>query len=150
MAGSAVLAKAPHEPALPQSVRNPKVPLRGIGLIVASTVFFSGGDVIAKQLAGSLPPIEITWLRYVVFALTMIPFVWHSSSGLGLRSHRPGLQVLRGLGTVASALFFISSLPFLPMADATAINFISPILITARPCCSCKSRWAGGGGRRPW
>jgi drug/metabolite transporter (DMT)-like permease len=39
--------------------------------------------------------------------------------------------VLRGLGTVASALFFISSLPFLPMADATAINFISPILITA-------------------
>jgi drug/metabolite transporter (DMT)-like permease len=36
-----------------------------------------------------------------------------------------------GLGTVASALFFISSLPFLPMADATAINFISPILITA-------------------
>jgi drug/metabolite transporter (DMT)-like permease len=131
MAGSAVLAKAPHEPALPQSVRNPQVPLRGIVLIVASTVFFSGGDVIAKQLAGSLPPIEITWLRYVVFALTMIPFVWHSSGGLGLRSHRPGLQVLRGLGTVASALFFISSLPFLPMADATAINFISPILITA-------------------
>jgi len=131
MVGSAVLAKAPHEPALPQSVRNPQVPLRGIVLIVASTVFFSGGDIVAKQLAGSLPPIEITWLRYVVFALTMIPFVWHSSNGLGLRSHRPGLQVLRGLGTVASALFFISSLAFLPMAEATAINFISPILITA-------------------
>jgi drug/metabolite transporter (DMT)-like permease len=91
MAGSVVLAEAPREPALPQSARHTQVPLRGIGLIVASTVFFSGGDVIAKKLAGSLPPIEITWLRYVMFALIMTPFVWRSSSGLGLRSHRPGL-----------------------------------------------------------
>src|SRR5688572_1725334 len=98
MADSAVLAKAPHEPALRQFVRHAQVPLRGIALIVASTVFFSGGDVIAKKLVESLPPIEITWLRYVMFALIMTPFVWHSSSGLGLRSHRPGLQVLRGLG----------------------------------------------------
>jgi hypothetical protein len=43
-----------------------------------------------------------------VFALTVISFVWQSSTRLGLRSHHLGLQVLRRLGTVASSLFDIS------------------------------------------
>jgi drug/metabolite transporter (DMT)-like permease len=96
--------------------------------MMASTVFFSCADVITKALASSLPAAEIAWLRYVTFSLIVIPFVWR---GAGLRSHRPRLQVLRGLGMVSSALLFTLGLPFLPVADATAIYFISPILITA-------------------
>ena len=49
----------------------------------------------------------------------------------GLASRRPGLQIVRGLGMLGSAVFFMSGIVFLPVADATAIFFILPILLTA-------------------
>jgi drug/metabolite transporter (DMT)-like permease len=108
-----------------------QVPLRGILCLVGSTIFFSVSDVITKMLADSLPAIEIAWLRYVTFALLVVPFVVANGGWGALRSTRPRLQVFRGLGTVGSALLFTASLPYLSVADATAIYFISPILITA-------------------
>jgi drug/metabolite transporter (DMT)-like permease len=108
-----------------------ETPLWGIALMVASTVFFSGSDVITKMLASSLPAAEVVWLRYVTFSLLVIPLLLRTGGGKALRSHRPGLQVLRGLGTVGSAILFTAGLHFMPVAESTAIYFISPILITA-------------------
>jgi drug/metabolite transporter (DMT)-like permease len=101
--------------------------LRGVALMVAGTALFACGDVIAKQLTQTLDPVSIAWLRYVVFALLVLPFALR---GGRLRSKRPGLQILRGLGMLGSALIFMTGLVFLPVADATAIFFIVPILIT--------------------
>src|SRR5688572_28315979 len=94
-------------------------PMWGVALMVTATVFFACGDVLTKVLSGSLPPVEIAWLRYVTLTAILIPFAWRRARGLGLRSHRLGLQVVRGLGMVGSAMFFILGLPFLPVADAT-------------------------------
>lgn len=106
-------------------------PLRGIALLVASTFFFSGADVLTKVLASSLPVVEIAWIRYVAFTLLILPVLLSNGVMESTRSRRPGLQLVRGLATVGSALLFTASLPLLPVADATAINFVSPILITA-------------------
>jgi drug/metabolite transporter (DMT)-like permease len=92
---------------------------------------FSIADVITKQLASTLPPPEVAWMRYVTFALVVVPIVLVKGGPALLRSRRPGLQVLRGFGMVGSSLLFIQSLPHLPVADATAIFFVSPILIMA-------------------
>jgi drug/metabolite transporter (DMT)-like permease len=105
--------------------------LRGTLLMVASTVFFACSDVITKVLAGSLPPVEIAWLRYATFTLMVIPVLLMNGGGSLLRSHRPSFQVVRGLGMVGSSIFFTAGLPYLAVADATAIYFISPILIMA-------------------
>jgi drug/metabolite transporter (DMT)-like permease len=117
--------------AMPVRARPESTPMLGVALMVVSTIFFSLSDVATKALAGLLPAVEVAWLRYVVFALIMIPLALNTSRGPGLRSRRPGLQMLRGLGMVGSALLFTLGLPFLPIADATAIYFISPIVITA-------------------
>lgn len=116
-------------PVAPSSA--PPSPLRGILFLIASTVVFSVADVITKQLASTLPPPEVAWMRYVTFALFIIPFVLIKGGPALFRSHRPGLQVVRGLGMVGSSIMFIQSLPHLPVADATAIFFVSPILIMA-------------------
>ncbi len=104
--------------------------MRGIALILGSTLFFSCSDVIAKALAGSLPAAEVAWLRYLTFTLLVLPILF-LRGGPALRSRRPSLQIVRGLGMVGSALFFTAGLRYLPVADSTAIYFISPILITA-------------------
>lgn len=116
-------------PVAPSSA--PPSPLRGILFLIASTVVFSVADVITKQLASTLPPPEVAWMRYVTFALFIIPFVLIKGGPALFRSQRPCLQVVRGLGMVGSSIMFIQSLPHLPVADATAIFFVSPILIMA-------------------
>jgi drug/metabolite transporter (DMT)-like permease len=132
MTAQVIAPDAPLAPeVLPDRAKQDGTPMLGVALMVVSTIFFSLSDVATKALAGLLPAVEIAWLRYVTFALILIPLALNTSRGPGLRSHRPGLQVLRGLGMVGSALLFTLGLPYLPIADATAIYFISPIVITA-------------------
>src|SRR5215204_6914261 len=106
-------------------------PLLAIGLVLASTVFLSCSDVTAKYLASSVPAIEIAWLRYLVFLLIVLPPVLRTGLKRTFRSQRPGLQVFRGLALVTSSILFISSLRYLPIAEATATSFAAPIFITA-------------------
>ncbi len=105
-------------------------PGAGIGLVLLSTLFLACSDVAAKHLSASLPALQIAWMRYAAFTVIMAAALGATRGAPPLRSRRPGLQVLRGLGMVGSAILFISSLSVLPVADATAISFVSPILVT--------------------
>lgn len=105
-------------------------PLRGVALILASTFFLACSDVTAKHLAASMPIVVIGWLRYVGFCL-IVSVVVLAQRPAPVRSHHPGLQLLRGLGLVSSVLLFTSALPHLAIADASAITFVSPIFIAA-------------------
>jgi drug/metabolite transporter (DMT)-like permease len=106
-------------------------PLKGIALILLSTVFLGTSDVTAKYLSSSLPSIEITWVRFVVFALIMTPAMLPGSPIYALRTERLGLQLMRGATLLGSSLLFISGLRYLPMAEASATGFVSPLFVTA-------------------
>lgn len=106
-------------------------PFRGIALILASTIFLGCSDVTAKYLSATLPSIEIAWIRFLVFSLIMVPAMLPGTPLFALRSERPGLQVMRGVTLLASSLFFISGLRFLPIAEASATGFIAPLFVTA-------------------
>jgi drug/metabolite transporter (DMT)-like permease len=106
-------------------------PFRGIALILASTVFLGASDVTAKYLSATLPSIEIAWIRFLVFALIMSPAMLPGSPLFALNSIRPGFQLMRGVALLGSSLFFISGLRFLPIAEASATGFVSPLFVTA-------------------
>jgi drug/metabolite transporter (DMT)-like permease len=106
-------------------------PFRGIALILASTVFLGASDVTAKYLSATLPSIEIAWVRFMVFALIMVPAMLPGSPLYALRTERPGLQLMRGVALVSSSVFFISGLRFLPIAEASATGFVAPLFVTA-------------------
>lgn len=114
-------------------------PFRGIALLLGATMFFSVSDSLAKLLGQSLPAIEITWIRYVIFVVMALILVTpHGGRGnrmaiamRRLKVRSLGLQIARGVGLVLSALLYIEALKFLPMADAAAVGFVSPLLITA-------------------
>ena len=106
-------------------------PFRGIGLILASTVFLGCSDVAAKYLSATLPSIEIAWIRFLVFALIMVPAMLPGSPLYALQSNRLGMQAMRGVTVLASSLFFICGLRFLPIAEASATGFVSPLFVTA-------------------
>ncbi len=105
-------------------------PMRGIPLMLGSLALFSVSDALAKYLGQGLAAVEVAWLRYLAFvALAAIPFL--RRGGLArLRPRAPRLQVLRGLAIVGSGVLFITGLQHLPLAEATAINFVSPAIVT--------------------
>jgi drug/metabolite transporter (DMT)-like permease len=106
-------------------------PFKGIALILASTVFLGLSDVTAKYLSASLHPIEITWIRFLVFALIMMPAMISGSPLYALKTDRRKLHFLRGATVLGSSLFFITGLKFLPIAEASATGFVAPLFVTA-------------------
>jgi drug/metabolite transporter (DMT)-like permease len=106
-------------------------PFRGIALILLSTVFLGVSDVTAKYLSATLPSIEIAWIRFLVFALIMTPAMVPGTRFYALRTARPRFQFMRGLALLGSSLFFISGLRYLPIAEASATGFVSPLFVTA-------------------
>ncbi|WP_422109818.1 DMT family transporter [Bradyrhizobium elkanii] len=105
-------------------------PFKGIALILLSTVFLGTSDVTAKYLSSTLPSIEIAWIRFLVFAMIMTPAMLPGSPLFALRSSRR-LHVLRGAALLGSSLIFITGLGFLPIAEASATSFVSPLFVTA-------------------
>ena len=106
-------------------------PLRGIALLIASTIFLGTSDATSKYLSTTLPSIEIAWIRFLVFLLIMVPATVPGSPLFALRTQRPVLQVMRGAALLGSSLLFISGLRFLPIAEASATSFVSPLFVTA-------------------
>jgi drug/metabolite transporter (DMT)-like permease len=119
------------KPAAPAAPARADRPLRGIALMLASTVFLGTSDVTAKYLSATLPSIEIAWIRFLSFALIMVPAMLPGSPLYALHTKRPGLQLMRGAALLGSSLFFISGLRYLPIAEASATGFVSPLFVTA-------------------
>lgn len=97
--------------------------------MLGATVLFSCSDVMAKYVTQSIPTVELLVIRYGVFVVMAgVPFL--RSRRASMRSRRPWLQIVRGVGVAGSAAFFVLSLRSLPVPEASAINFVSPLLIT--------------------
>ena len=119
------------------SVQNPLLsgvnqPLRGIALICLATLLFASHDALSKYLSGLFPIVVVVWARYLVHTLLMLAiFVPQTGLSTVIRTKRPGLQLLRALCLIATSLFFTTSLRYIPLAEATAVNFLAPLLVTA-------------------
>lgn len=119
------------------SVQNPLLngndqPLRAISLICLATLLFASHDALSKYLAGFYPIVMVVWARYVVHTLMMLAiFVPQTGLSTIIRTKRPGLQLARALCLIATSLFFTTSLRYIPLAEATAVNFLAPLLVTA-------------------
>jgi len=103
---------------------------KAILAVVLTSLFFAISDVAAQVETRRLPPLEVAWLRYVIFVGMM---VFWQRRGLRemLRTEMPFWQIGRGLFAVASAGCFLLCLPLLPIGDATAIAFAAPFIVLA-------------------
>lgn len=105
------------------------VPPSAVGLIVLAVLCFSSVDTIIKTLAPRYPVPLLIWARFGVQAAALL--IWlapRMGRGLVATSHL-GLQTVRGLLLLVSSVFFMNALRFLPLADATAINYSTPTLV---------------------
>ena len=90
---------------------------------------FAASDAIAKQLTGSFHPFQIVWLRMLGLFIGVCILV--SLRGVKLlHTPKPHLQIMRGAVAVCSATCFIIAIRFVPLANAVAVTFIAPFVVT--------------------
>ncbi len=86
------------------------------------------GDVVVKTMAGEWPASAVAALRWVIgaSALAAITAARHGRTALGMP--RPWLQAGRGAAVGTASLCFFLAIHMMPLADAMAIVFTSPML----------------------
>jgi len=127
-AGSAPAASPPAAAARPPSAR----PLIGIVLLILSSWTLSCLDASGKWvMEAGVPLLILCWVRYLAHLVLVLALVL-PRRGLGvLRSTRPREQLLRGGSMLLATLAFFTALSYMPQAEATAINFLAPLIVLA-------------------
>jgi drug/metabolite transporter (DMT)-like permease len=98
-------------------------------LILAATIVFTISDVTSKAITDAIPAFENVFFRYLAYVGLAFVLLARNPSIQVFRPRNPRLQVVRGIFAFGSAAFFIAGLYFLPVGDATAINFVSPLMV---------------------
>ena len=113
-------------------IKGSPAPLIGVGLMLLAMAILPGIDAIAKHLGNQgLPVIEIVWGRLMFGALWTAPFAFRHKGLAGLIPDQPFYQTLRATFLIGATFTFFLSLRFLPIADALAIFFVQPLVVTA-------------------
>lgn len=105
-------------------------PGRGILWMLATMALFVGLDTVAKYMSQSFPVLQIVWARYM-FQILILGVVIAPRLSAILRTERPGLQILRSIFLLTATGFFFSAISLMPLANASAIMSVAPILVTA-------------------
>lgn len=110
---------------------NTEHPQKGILFIYAAVLLFASSDALSKYLTNFYPVVMVLWVRYVVHVSLMLVALRPPSLKTLISTQNPKLQIIRGLCMVNTNLMFISALHFIPLAEGTAIIYLSPLIITA-------------------
>jgi drug/metabolite transporter (DMT)-like permease len=104
-------------------------PLRGALLMTVAAAAFAGMNAIIRALSFELHPFQSAFLRVYVGLLFMLPWLAHAGiSALATASHK--LYASRAFMGYASMLCWFSALALMPVAEATALSFTSPLFAT--------------------
>ncbi|MFA7668524.1 MAG: DMT family transporter [Burkholderiaceae bacterium] len=126
-------------------------PIAGISTLVLSTWALSGLDASGKWvMAAGVSLWVLCWVRYFVHLLLVLSFILPLRGLRAFHSIRPGAQLLRGLIMLVATAGLFQALSYLPQAEATAINFLAPLIMMSLAPWVLKeparlSRWVAAG-----
>lgn len=105
--------------------------LRAAGLLVLTVVLFGFSDTISKFLFGRLPVGELLFLRGILIVGIIGTILVWTGRIAALRQALCPVVFWRGILELFVAYTFFASIKLMPLADATAILFGSPLVTTA-------------------
>jgi len=104
--------------------------LLGALLILAAGLLLAINDGLSKYLTQLYPVILVVWVRYLVQTVLMVALFTPRMGRRVFVTLRPWPQLLRGVSLVAVSILFISGLRYIPLAEATAVIFLAPLMVT--------------------
>ncbi|MGD8907729.1 MAG: DMT family transporter [Chromatiales bacterium] len=113
----------------PSRLYDPAIVVGILATIVAGFVL-AAMDSLAKWLMQTLPTQQVVWARYFFHTL-IVGLVFTLQSGPAfIRPKQPALQLLRAACLLGVTLCLYFAIRTVSLADATAILFFAPVLVT--------------------
>ena len=98
-------------------------------LMIGAVFCFASMDATAKYLMKEIGPAQTIWARYTVQAVIVTVLILPKINVYG-RTNYPKLQFLRSVALMMATTLFFFAFSRLGLAEASAIFYISPVLIT--------------------
>ncbi|MBI4185409.1 MAG: DMT family transporter [Proteobacteria bacterium] len=115
--------------ALARRLRRLPAPVAASALMLTAALGFAAMNAIIRLLTHTLPPFEVSFFRNVFGLMVMLPVFVRLGPAV-LKTGRHGLFAVRGvIHTSANWLWFFA-LAYLPVDQATALNFTVPVFAT--------------------
>ena len=111
---------------MPEAARHP---FHGVLLMLLALFFFAALDATAKHLVVTFAVPLLVWARFTLHCLLMVVFLAPSMRGKLLATKRPLIQVIRALLLLGVSLFALAALRLMPLAETTAILYVTPLLV---------------------
>jgi drug/metabolite transporter (DMT)-like permease len=105
------------------------VPVRAVLLICAATLCFASLDAAIKYLSSRYPVPLLVWARWTIQALAIVAWLAPRRGLSFVRTARPGRNLVRGAVLIGSSICFVYALRDLPIADVTALNYSTPMMV---------------------
>ena len=93
-------------------------------------LLFVSMDTLAKYLTQSYPILQVVWARFFFHGIWLALYL-NRQLPRYIRSQRVWLQLGRGTCLVVTTFLFFSAISLLPLADASAIMLVGPLVVTA-------------------
>lgn len=105
--------------------------LIGILSVVGASFFFSFNDMAIKFLSGDYALHQVVLIRSMIGMTVLLAVIVPLGGGFHiLKTKRLKMHLLRGLCVVFANMTFFLALAAMPLADAVAIFFVAPLVIT--------------------
>lgn len=104
-------------------------PLRGIIFFVLALFLFACLDATFKVLVQRYSVPVLAFARYLVHTLLMLALLAPRMGARLIQARQPGRVLMRGMCLVLLTLFMTTGLARLPLAEATSIMFVAPLLV---------------------
>lgn len=98
-------------------------------LYLGAGLCFSLLDASAKYLVRDHALVLVVWARYAGQMAVVTPWAWRRVGPGFWRTKHVVLQLVRSALLAAATLSFFGALRYLPIAEASAITFLAPVLV---------------------
>ena len=102
----------------------------GILFMTLAAILVPAMDATAKHLGQTIPPLEVSLSRFVFQGIFAVSVALVLGRRIELFPPRFALHALRGFCIAIATLFFFSAVKVMPIADAIAVFFVEPMILT--------------------
>jgi S-adenosylmethionine uptake transporter len=102
----------------------------GILFMLVSMFCISLNDMLIKSLSGDYPLHQLVFVRSTLGLIVSLVFLKLEGGFSLLRTAQPKLHVLRAMLVVFANSMFYAAIVMMPLATATAIYFVAPLIVT--------------------
>jgi drug/metabolite transporter (DMT)-like permease len=112
-----------------QTIVRPMSNIRGIAWMALAGMLFAAMTGIVRHLGTDMNPIQTSFIRYAFGIVLMVPFFLRLSRA-EMHSPNKKLHFVRGIIHAGGVMLWFFAMSRLPIAEVTALGFLSPIFTT--------------------